>query len=137
MTNPSPSIRALAEQLIALEAANSHVYGLDMPVALRVSEKLRTFLAQLVGVDGFTALQRRALALARADVPSLQTARVSAEGRLEGLQDVESDDEAAIAITAHFLGLLVTFLGGPLALRLTRGAFPDLSGHTIIEAEES
>ena len=35
--------------------------------------------------------------------------------------------EAAVAITAHLLGLLVTFIGEPLTLRLVREAWPDAS----------
>ena len=98
---------------------------------------MRISLTQFVGLDGFTALQRRALALARADVPSLQTVRVASDGRLEGLEKVDEHREAATAIISQFLGLLVTFIGEPLALRLTRHAFPDESGPTIIEPEES
>ena len=137
MSSPSPSVRALAERLLAVEAANASASESDMPVAVRVSEKLRISLTQFVGADGFAALQRRALALARADFPSLQTVRVAADGRLEGLEAVREHREAGTAMTAHFLGLLVTFIGESLAVRLTRDALPDVSGHTIIELEES
>ena len=99
---------------------------------MRVCEKLRISLTRFVGADGFTALLRRALALARADVPSLQTVKVTADGRLEGLEEFAADSEnagveAATAITAHLLGLLVTFIGEPLTLRLVREAWPDVA----------
>ena len=42
---------------------------------LRVFERLRISLTQFIGADGFTALMRRSLALARSEVPSLQTAK--------------------------------------------------------------
>jgi hypothetical protein len=104
---------------------------------VRVCERLRVSLAQFVGADGFTALLRRALALARVEVPALQIARVTADGRLEGIEEAGgeagSDVEAAITITAHFLGLLVTFVGQSLALRLMRKAFPDTSEMTESE----
>jgi hypothetical protein len=88
-----------------------------------------------VGADGFAALQRRALALARREAPSLQTVNVTPEGRLEGIE--QSDAAASIAITAHFLGLLVIFVGEPLTIRLMRDAFPDAVDPMIVEPEES
>ena len=133
VNSPSPSIRVWAQRLLAVEAANPSgpVAG---PEVVRVCERLRESLTQFVGADGFTALLRRALALARVEVPSLQTARITADGRLEGIEEAggqaESDVEAAITITAYFLGLLITFIGQSLARRLTRGAFPDPSEMT-------
>jgi hypothetical protein len=56
--------------------------------------------------------------LAIAEVPSLQGVKIGADGRLEGLVA----DEAALALTANLLGLLVTFVGEPLTLRLVRDA---------------
>jgi hypothetical protein len=136
VNSSSPSIRVWAERLLAVEAANPSgpVAG---PEVVRVCERLRVSLAQFVGADGFTALLRRALALARVEVPSLQTARVTSDGRLEGIEEAGgeagSDAEAAITITAHFLGLLVTFVGQSLARRLMRKAFPDTSEMTKSE----
>jgi hypothetical protein len=79
------------------------------------------------------------LALARVEVPSLQTARITADGRLDGIEEADgeagSDVEAAVTITAHFLGLLITFVGQSLARRLMRKAFPDTSELTE-ESEE-
>jgi hypothetical protein len=40
-------------------------------------------------------------------------------------------------MTAHLLGLLMTFIGGPLALRLIRDAFPDASVQALSEPEGS
>lgn len=96
-----------------------------MAAAVRVADKLRVSLTRFVGQDGFTALQRRAVALARADVPSLRTVKVTAEGRLEGIEEVDNSGEAASAITSRLLGLFVTFIGEPLTLSLLREAFPD------------
>jgi hypothetical protein len=115
--------------LLAVEAENPSAPEAAGPEVVRVCERLRGSLAQFVGADGFTALLRRALALARLEIPSLQTARITADGRLEGIEEAGgeagSDVEAAITITAHFLGLLVTFIGQSLARRLMRKAFPD------------
>ena len=125
-----------AERLLAAEAAEVSA-GSDLNVAVRVSEKLRICLTQFVGTDGFIALQKRALVLARADVPSLEKVTVAADGRLAGLEAVAENGAAATAITAHFLGLLVTFIGEPLALRLMHDAFPDTPARMIVDPEES
>ena len=97
-------------------------------------------LTQFIGADGFTALMRRALALARTEVPSLQTAKVTPEGLLEGIEehgaDAKTDSEAAIAITANLLALLVAFIGEPLTLRLMRDVWPDEPNRTTIESED-
>lgn len=126
----SPWIRDLARQLLALEAANATTT--DAHEAGRVCEKLRVSLTRFAGADGFAALLRRALVLARADVPSLQNVKVSADGRLEGFEEIGATSgnlpsEAATAITAHLLGLLVTFIGESLMLRLVRQAWPEAS----------
>jgi hypothetical protein len=85
-------------------------------------------------------LLRRALALARADVPSLQTTNVVADGRLERTgesPELEGKDiEEAIAITRHLLGLLVIFIGESLTLRLIHKAFPDATNRMMVESEE-
>lgn len=129
MNSPSASIRVWAGRLLAVEAANRSASDAQVHEAVRVSEKLRISLAQFVGADGFTALLRRALVLARADVPLLQSAKVTPDGRLEGMQeaaaDAGTDVEAATAITEHVLALLVVFIGESLTLRLMREAWPD------------
>jgi hypothetical protein len=140
MESPSASIRAWAQRLLALEAANKSASDAHERETLRVFEKLRTALTQFVGADGFTALTRRALALARAEVPSLQTAKITPEGRLEGFAehaaDAKNDSEAAIAITAHLLALLVAFIGEPLTLHLMRDVWPDNPDRTTTESED-
>jgi hypothetical protein len=92
-----------------------------------------------VGADGFTALLRRALALARVDLPSLHTVKVTAAGSLEGIEQLaseEEDSEAAITITTNLLGLMVTFIGESLTLRLMGQAFPDVPDRMVEESEE-
>jgi hypothetical protein len=114
-----------------VEAANQSASETQMNEAVRISDKLRVSLTRFVGADGFTALLRRAVALARKDVPFLQNVKVTAEGRLEGIDAFAAaagaDVEAATAITEHLLGLLVNFVGESLTLRLMRDAWPDES----------
>ena len=97
---------------------------------MRVCEKLRVYLTRFAGEDGFAALLRRALVLAQADVPALQAVKFTADGHLEGFEDFVANSgdlgsEGAIAVTAHLLGLLMSFVGEPITLRLVRNAWPD------------
>lgn len=127
-------MRDLARRLLAASpgAPDQHLHE-----AVLVSEKLRIALTRFAGADGFLSLQRRALVLASAEVPLLQNARLGVDGRLEGLEQLAADaqsesaremaSEAAIALTANLLGLLVTFIGRPFTLKLVREAWPDLS----------
>jgi hypothetical protein len=62
----------------------------------------------------------------------LQRVKVDVDGSLKGLEPVVADasnggGDAALAVIAHLLGLLVTFVGEPLTLRLVRNAWPDAS----------
>ena len=120
----------LARRLLAIEAASKSATGAHVDEAVRVCEKLQISLSRFAGSDGFTSLLRRALALARADVPSLQTVKLKPDGSLEGLEvskvaATEGEPDAPVAIIAHLLGLLVTFIGEPITLRLVREAWPD------------
>ena len=133
MDSPSPSSRKLARRLLAAEAARPG--AADAPArheAVRVCEKLRISLTRFAGEEGFTSLLRRSLALARAQAPSLSRITVKPDCSLEGLEALAAQDpragiEAGLAITAHLLELLVTFIGEPLTLRLVRDGWPDTS----------
>jgi hypothetical protein len=127
MDTPSSSMRDLARRLLA---ASQTASGSQVHEAV-VIEKLRITLTKFAGSEGFASLLRRALVLASAEVPSLHSVKIGADGRLQGFEQIVADkgaggagDEAAVAITAHFLGLLATFIGEPLTLRLERAAWP-------------
>jgi hypothetical protein len=130
MDAPSSSVRKLARHLLTLEA-KSESAGTDARAheAVRVCDKLRVSLTRFAGAEGFASLLRRALALARAEFPSLDRVKIRPDCSIEGLAELSRDDgtEAAAALTAHLLGLLVTFIGQPLTLRLVREAWPDAS----------
>ena len=123
-----------AQSLLVAEALNDLESTSHMPVAVRVSERLRVYLTRVIGIEGFIAMQRRALALARTNVPSLQTVNVAADGRLEGFEELGGAmDGSASALTAHLLELLVTFIGESATLRLVSDAFQT----QLIWSEES
>lgn len=122
MATPSPYTRDLARRLLAASRTTA-----DPPVhdAVAVCETLRSVLTKVAGADGFAALLRRALALAQAEAPSLESVKLGANCQMEGLEEVTPD--AAVALAAHLLELLATFIGEPLTLRLVREAWPDES----------
>lgn len=115
----------------ALMAADTPAVGANTPGSGLVNENLCLSLLRLAGADGFVTLLRRALALATTQLPALRDARVSADGRINDLdqalvQDHRVRQEAAVAITAQLLELLITFIGEPLTRRLVRDACPEL-----------
>lgn len=127
----SASMRGLALKLLALEAANKSAVNAHVHEGVRVCEKLQIVVTRFAGSDGFASLLRRALALARAEVPALQTVKPQPDAFLEGCGQVveaaNGGSDGVVAIIAHLLGLLETFVGEPLTLRLVREAWPDVS----------
>lgn len=127
----STSMRGLALRLLAVEATKQSAVGEPVHEGVRVCEKLQIVVTRFAGSDGFASLLRRALALAAAEVPALQTVKLQPDAFLEGCgQVVEAatgGSDGVVAIVAHLLGLLETFVGEPLTLRLVREAWPDAS----------
>lgn len=118
----------LARRLLALEAASLTATEAPSEAAVRVLEKLRAALSRFAGPEGFNALLRRALAMARTDVPELKNVQIGADGRLEGLAELFASADgpgtaAALALTTYLLALLTTFIGEPLMLRMVREAW--------------
>ncbi|HUY32097.1 MAG TPA: hypothetical protein VMV69_04895 [Pirellulales bacterium] len=129
MDKPSSSLRDLARRLLATSQTAS---GSRAQEAALVNENLRLSLTRFAGAAGFASLVRRAVALAGEELPALRNATVSADGHLEGLESLarlagSEGSEAVLAVTAQLLGLLVTFIGEPLMLRLVREAWPETS----------
>lgn len=125
-------MRGLARRLLALEASLGSSSPQHLNEAVRVCDKLRTSLTRFAGAEGFASLLRRSLALARVEAPSLNRVMVKPDCSMDGLEALAADDanggvEAAVALTAHLLGLLETFIGAPLMLRLVRESWPDAS----------
>jgi hypothetical protein len=133
MSTASPEIQDLARRLLAFEAKHLNSSDARVDVAVQVIEELRMRLIRFAGVDGFRSLLSRALALAKAEVPSLNIVHVGADGSLEGFDGIEGSEgagtatQAGIILVAHFLELLVTFIGEPITLRLVRDKWPEAS----------
>jgi hypothetical protein len=127
MDTPSQSIRDLALRLLELEAEDRAAD--DAKGAERVCAKLHTSLTRFAGVDGFKALTRRSLALARSEIPVLRGVSLDEGGCFVGLGDLAAKavNDGGAALITHFLWLLVTFVGEPIALRLLREAWPEIN----------
>lgn len=120
-------MRELAQKLLV---AGRLAADLREQEAALVNENLRQALMQLVGHDGYIALLRRALTLASVEVPALQSAKIGADGHIEGIEQLfthagAARDVAAVAVTAQVLELLLTFVGERLTRAVVRMACPE------------
>lgn len=148
----SSAIRDLVLHLLTHESGERQAGGPESLVeaAERVCEKLRAHLSRRVGQDGFRTLLARALTLAAAQFPHLHAVRIGAGGAMEGLHGTKVPDvpgagtnqaqgqarqgesaeeetvEGVVSLLAHLFGLLVTFIGGDLMLRMLRTVWPTL-----------
>ena len=132
-------MRDLARRLLASSQTPSDPHVPEVAIAI---EKLRISLTRFAGADGFVSLLRRALVLARAEVPSLESVKIGPDGHLEGFEPIADSAnagvEAAIAIIVQLLGLLDSFIGEPLTRRLLHEAWPDTALdelHSTIETD--
>jgi hypothetical protein len=119
-----PQTRNLAQRLLADENAAGKTSEPTEFAAFRVCERLRQPIITLVGVAGFRPLLSRALTLAKAEAPSLSAVQVSADGSLQGLDELRSQvdadgtREAGIILITQLLGLLVRVVGEAVTLQL-------------------
>ncbi len=130
-------MRDLALRLLDYEAFADQTSEPAESATLRVYEKLRQGLGEFAGVAGFHSLASRALALARTEAPSLWAVRVSADGALQGLGEIEHKfdidkvragefpaGEGEVILIARLIGLLLLLLGEALTLSLLRVTWP-------------
>lgn len=130
MNPATPLMRNFARRLINHEVGENKSAWTQTAAAFVSCEKLRLQMATVLGEAGFRTLVARALALATGEVPWLRAVRIKADGALEGLEDLQAkldrDEflEGGVVLLAQALGLLVTFLGGSLTVRLVREVWP-------------
>jgi len=128
MDTLSPSLLELARQLwvASLRVSDPHATGPSL-----VNANLQRSLIQFAGSAGFQSLLRRAITLATVEAPVLRTATISPDGRVQGIEqlieDAASAKQAGVAVMAHMLGLLMTFIGEPLTRSLVLEACPEAS----------
>ena len=129
----TPAQRDLAWWLLEQELGDAPEPATLADAAELACQKLCRRLARLVTVAGYQALLARALHLARGEFPFLEGVQAGAiedpcldglRARLEGV-DPATIRDALTAVLAGVIGLLVTFIGEDLALRLVRDVWPD------------
>jgi hypothetical protein len=117
--------RDFAERLIAIEAALGMPSKKGIPAAFRACEKLRRPLTALAGAAGYHSLLLRALTLASREAPGLDGVRIKADGSLEDEPDQNSHDaDGGTLLVAGLIGLLFSFVGETLTLRLVHDVWP-------------
>jgi hypothetical protein len=132
----NPKIRDLAQRLLSLESRAENLSGSNTSTVFIINEKLRHPLSRLAGTAGFRSLLMRALTLAKREAPGLEGVQVKEDGSLEGLNG--QDTEAGAVLIAYLVGLLETFIGESLTLRMLNDIWPSLSGvDTNSEGKES
>ncbi len=101
-----------------------------------VCNKLQVPLTTLAGVAGYRSLLARALSLAKQESPALLGWEVQPDGSLHGLYG-ESMQSGAVLI-AHLIGLMITFIGESLTLRMLRDVWLNLPDSELkLEKDES
>jgi hypothetical protein len=122
--------RNLARRLLVDEAATDKISRSTESAAFCVYEKLHRCLCEIAGVAGFRSLASRALTLAKAEAPGLGAMQVTSDGFLhetgefEPQIDKHHDEEGEVILIAQLLGLLITFIGETLTLRLVQDTWP-------------
>ena len=124
-------LKVFARRLVVHETAATKSAGAQKSAAFRVCEKLRQPLSRLAGVAGFRSLLSRALALTNDEARWMKAIQVKADGSLEGLEEAQAQlseteiAEGEVVLIAQLIGLLVTFIGEELTLRLVQESLPD------------
>jgi hypothetical protein len=133
MSRATPGMRDLSQRLITFESKGKKSSETTYLAAFHVCEKLRPYLATLMGSDGFRALLSRALAVAGTEVSWLRAVHVQANSSLEGGDEIagkvapDEIREGAVVLIAQLFGLLAAFIGEDLMLRMVREVWPKLS----------
>jgi hypothetical protein len=125
----NPTIRALAERLIAYEAAVDRTSQADFSDTCHVCERLRRALVKLFGVDGYRMTMARALILAKREAPQLIDVKVDDDGSIKGLTGEAT--EANGVLISRFLELMETFLGEAATVWLLNDIWPHLPASSI------
>jgi len=131
VTNVFPAIHDLARRILAIESARAKAADTQVDDAVRACAKLQVPLSKFTGPAGFLSLLSRALVLAKAEVPAFKGVQVRPDGSLAGFDQIKQIQDAGelangrVVLLGHLLGLLATFIGESLTLRLARDAWPD------------
>lgn len=131
MTVDSPALENLTRRILAFEVAQAQAANMEVDEAERACAKLQLTISRLTGPAGFSSLLSRALVLAKAKAPSLEALHVRPDGSLAGFGEGRQTRGAGelagdrVILVANLLGLLATFVGESLTLRLVLDSWPD------------
>ena len=145
MTTSPASSGELARQLIAVETtAVTSPAQLEAGVQ-RVFQRLHELMSSLVGPTGFSAAMRRALAntpdCAWLD-PAASRGGTAGTQVIQGIagaverEGTERVVECATLLLENVLGLLCSFIGNDLTVRLVRQSWPELPAASSIPSRE-
>ncbi|MDQ2742711.1 MAG: hypothetical protein M3Z66_10530 [Chloroflexota bacterium] len=138
--------RNLAQVLLAAEIGDQADLEELSEAADRAFQRLSLELATLVTTVGSQALFARALHLTRLEFPFLAGIRIGSPpdtclgGLRESIRGVEPTraSDGLVALLAVLIGLLTTFIGEDLTLRLLSAAWPEtVLAHMSLERQEA
>jgi len=124
-------MRDIGKLLVAHEA-QGRPFKKNAPAVFGMAvKKLRALVFALTGGSAFVSLLSRALVLAGGEVRWLRAVHVKLDGSMEcppAVAQLDKDEivKAESILVGHFLGLLVTFIGEALTLRLLSDAWPEV-----------
>lgn len=124
-------IKTLAQRLIAEERRTGNDSDKGGRAAFSVCEKLRQPLTTFAGAAGFRSLLARALVLAKAEAPLLESVQLKPDGSFAYSAELETQlgtnggARAGAVLVGELLGLLITFIGEALTLRLVHDVWPN------------
>jgi len=125
----------VARQLLVFEAGGQIRAEEFARAVERACRRLRLRLANAIGPVGFDSLLTRALRLAQGEVTTLERiafaedSELSLQGAHEfaATHDPVATGDTFVAILAHFIWLLITFIGEDLGLHLIRETWPEIA----------
>jgi len=143
MPEAVPTARAWARRVLVGDAGAHPDAAVLAAAVAHADARLRGRLVALIGPTGYATLVARAVRLAQTAHPAVEHVTVDdgpteAQGSLRGVREVvetarasgadpRAVEDGLTAILAHVIGLLITFIGEDLALRLVREAWPELA----------
>ena len=139
MNEVSPASAALARRLLLYETGGHPEPAALIAAAGRVHGRLRGRLMGVIGVIGFATLFTRARHLAQSEFPALaqlafEEGVAAPPAAVAGTAESATVAAGVTAVFANFIGLLGTFIGEDLALRLSRDAWHEVSDEAFVRA---
>lgn len=141
MTSPENAVlRPVAMSVLTRRAGPGADVATVAATASAAYDDLAGVLVPLIGQLGLDAITTRALHLAQREYPPVPAGGTDQDGAFTQVslwlkqQDAGMATDAAAAMLSTLGGLLITFIGEPLTMRLLRKGWPD--GFPDVKTEE-